>query len=83
MDYSTEVIFQDLKEAITYYKSIGFILTEDKRIILSFETTVEIQLKKIGPKLYRSQVVISKKLPSLSPGAVESPTRELDVLVTT
>lgn len=56
MTYSKEVIFQDIDEAIEYYKELGFILTKDNRIKLKFTTEIEVQLKRIGPAMYRSNI---------------------------
>ena len=57
MPYNKEVIFQDMEDAIEFYKSLGFILTDDNRLKYKFITEVEIQLKRIGPKMYRSNVI--------------------------
>lgn len=58
MPYNKEVIFSSLEEAYDFYKSFGFILTKDKRLILNRKTEVEIKLHKLGPSLLRSSVTI-------------------------
>jgi hypothetical protein len=57
MPYNKEVIFQTMEDAVEYYKSLGFDLTKDNRLRLKFITEVEIQLKRIGPKMYRSHII--------------------------
>lgn len=60
MPYNKEIIFQELKEAREYYEQFGFVLTEEGRLILNRKVEIEIQLRRIGPALYRSRVNIKE-----------------------
>jgi hypothetical protein len=61
MSYEKEVIFHDREEAIEFYEKLGFIYTEDKRLVLNKIVEVEIKLYKLGPQLLRSSVTIVEK----------------------
>jgi hypothetical protein len=60
MDYTKEVIFSTIEEAVEFYKSQGFELTEDHRIVLRKVMTVEVLLTRIGPQMPRSVTVIKE-----------------------
>ncbi len=60
MDYTKEVIFRDFDEAAEYYERMGFVQTDDKRLILNYTAEVEIKLRKLGPTMLRSEVSIKK-----------------------
>lgn len=60
MDYTKEVIFSSLEEAIDFYKKQGFILTDDKHLVLNKKVHIEIILHKMGPQLLRSSIEIKE-----------------------